>query len=141
MGCAISPDSRIAGEVDRRLANAAKAFGSLQCVLSGPKTLTTVKKMLYAGCVTPLLLYGSECWPLLKRDEARLDAFHHECLRTILGVSHLRQQLEHLNNCELRRIWGDAELVSDIIRRRRLEWLSHVAGMSEDCIPRQLCFG
>ena len=41
LGCAISPDSRIAGEVDRRLANAAKAFGSLQCVLSGPKTLTT----------------------------------------------------------------------------------------------------
>ena len=121
--------------------NAAKVFGLLHCVFRDPKLSLRVEKMLYASCVTPLLLYGSECWPLQNRDEARLDAFHHQCLRTVLEVSHLRQQLEHLSNCELRRIWGDAELVSDIIRCRRLEWLGHVAGMSEDCIPRQLCFG
>ena len=50
LGCAISPDSRIAGEVDRRLANAAKAFGSLQCVFWDPKLSLWVKKMLYTGC-------------------------------------------------------------------------------------------
>ena len=38
-------------------------------------------------------------------------------------------------------VCGDAELVSDIIRRRRLEWLGHVARMSDDRIPKQLCFG
>ena len=83
--------------------------------------------MLYADCATSLLLYGSECWPLLKYDEARLDAFRHQCLRTVLGVSRLREQLEVLNNCEVRRIWGNAKLVSDVIRLRRLEWLGHVA--------------
>ena len=97
--------------------------------------------MLYAGCVTSLLLYGYECWPLLICDEARLDAFYHHCQRIVLGVSCLRQQLEHLNNCELRQIWGDATLVSDIIRRRRLEWLGHVARMSDDRIPKQPYFG
>ena len=35
--CAISPDNRIAGEVDRRLANAGNAFGSLLCVFRDPK--------------------------------------------------------------------------------------------------------
>ena len=141
LGCAILPHSHKTGEVDRRLANAAEAFGSLQCIFRDPKLSLRVKKMLYTGCVTSLLLYGSECWPLLKRDEARLDAFYHHCLRTVLGVSRLRQQLEHLNNCGLRRIRGDAELVSDIIRRRRLEWLGYVARMSDDRISKQLCFG
>ena len=75
--------------------------------------------MLYAGCITSLLPYGSGCRPVLKCDEARLDAFRRQCLRTVLGVSSLRQQLEHLNICELRRIWRDTELVSDVIRRRR----------------------
>ena len=69
-----------------------------------------------------------------------MEAFRHQCLRTAPGLSRLRQQLEHLNNCELRRIWGDAELVSDIIRRRWLELLSHVVRMSDDRIPKQLCF-
>ena len=80
LGCAIAPDARIAWEVNRRLANAAKAFGSLQCVFRDPKLSLQVKKLLYAGCVTSVLLSGSECWPLLKCDEARLDAFRHQCL-------------------------------------------------------------
>ena len=62
LGCAISPDARIAGEVDRRFANAAKAFGSLQCVFRDPKLSLKVNKMLYAGCSTSPLLYGSESW-------------------------------------------------------------------------------
>ena len=60
LGCAISPDTRIAGEVDRHLANAANAFGSLHCLFRDPKLSLQVKKMLYAACVTSLLLYGSE---------------------------------------------------------------------------------
>ena len=141
LGCAISPAARTAGEVDRRLVNAAKAFGSLQCVFRDPKLSLQVKNMLYAGCATPLLLYGSECWPLLQCDEARLDAFRHQCLRTVLGVSRLRQQLDDLNIWELRGIWGVAGLVYDVIRGRRLEWLGHVARMSDDRIPKQLHFG
>ena len=31
--------------------------------------------------------------------------------------------------------------MSDIIRRRRLEWLGHVVRMSDDRIPKQYCFG
>ena len=36
-GCAISPDASNDGEVDCRLANAAKVFGSMQCVFRDPK--------------------------------------------------------------------------------------------------------
>ena len=66
LGCAISQDARIAGEVDRRVANAANAFGLLWCVFLDPKLSLLVKKILYADCATSPLLYASECWPLLK---------------------------------------------------------------------------
>ena len=65
LGCAILPDACIVGEVNCRLAKAAKAFVSLQCVFRDPKLPLQVQKMLYAGCLTSLLLYGSDCWPLL----------------------------------------------------------------------------
>ena len=141
LGYAILPDACIAGKVDRRPVNAANAFGLLHCLFRDPNLSLQVKKMQYAGCVTSLLPYGSDCWPLLKCHEARLAAFRHQCMRTVLGVSRLRQQLEHLNICELRRIRGDADLACDVIRRRRLEWPGHVARMSDDRIPKQLCFG
>ena len=88
-------------------------------------------------CCTPAVLRlfccMAQCSPILKRDEVRLDTFHHQCLRDVLRVSRLWQQVQHLNNIDPRRLWGDAELVSDIIRRRRLEWLGHVARMPENC--------
>ena len=32
-----------------------------------------------------VLLYGSEFWTLLRKHHRKLNAFHHRCLRTILG--------------------------------------------------------
>ena len=86
-------------------------------------------------------MYGAECWAILRRDETRLDRFHHKCLRSILGVSRRSQQLQHISNTDLRDRWGDPGLVLDMLRKRRLQWLSHVARMGEDHLPKQLLFG
>jgi len=41
---------------------------------------------LYDAFVISVLLYGSETWTLLKADERRLEAFHMNCQRRILGI-------------------------------------------------------
>ena len=41
---------------------------------------------LYNALVISVLLYGSETWTLLKADERRLEAFHMNCQRRILGI-------------------------------------------------------
>ena len=44
------------------------------------------KIRLYNALVISVLLYGSETWTLLKADERRLEAFHVNCQRRILGI-------------------------------------------------------
>jgi len=44
------------------------------------------KIRLYNTLVISVLLYGSETWTLLKADERRLEAFHMNCQRRILGI-------------------------------------------------------
>jgi len=41
---------------------------------------------LYNALVISVLLYGSETWTLLKADERRLEVFHMNCQRRILGI-------------------------------------------------------
>ena len=42
---------------------------------------------------------------------------------------------------EVRRRWGDEEAAAEKMRRRRLEWLGHVARMPDHRIPKSVLFG
>ena len=106
----MTPDGRIGAELDRRLARASRAFGALCCVFDDQQLSLRTRRMVYLACVVSLLLYGTECWPILRRDEHRLDAFHHQCLRILLGD----QELQHISNGELRKRWGDSDLLFDV---------------------------
>ena len=141
LGSLLSPDARCTAEIDRRLASASRAFGALQCVFHDRNLSLRTKRMIYTACVLAALLYGAECWTLLRRDEVRLDSFHHRCLRAILRVSRWDQQRQHMSNKDLRLRWGDVGQITDIIRKRRLQWLGHVARMPPDRTPKQLLFG
>ena len=112
LGSLVKPDSRVGLEVDRCLASATRAFGALRCVFITPGLSIRTKKMLYETCVLTVLLYGAECWPVLRRDEIRIDNFHHQCLRCILGVSCWDQELNHVRNCDFRKSWRDEDLPS-----------------------------
>ena len=137
----MTPDGRIGAELDRRLARASRAFGALCCVFDDQQLSLRTRRMVYLVCVVSLLLYGTECWPILRRDEHRLDAFHHQCLRILLGVSRWDQELQHISNGELRKRWGDSDLLFDVLRRRRLQWLGHAARMPSERLPKQVLFG
>ena len=85
-----------------------------------------------------VVLYGAECWTPLKADLHRLDVFHHRNIRVILGLSRSQQWQEHISSKQLREEWGDAGTLSERVRIRRLEWLGHLARMSDDRVPKQL---
>ena len=70
LGSLVASDTRVASEVDRRLALAARAFGALRGTLDTPRLSLHTKRLLYTACVLSVLLYGRECWITLQRDAA-----------------------------------------------------------------------
>ncbi len=70
-----------------------------------------------------------------------LNSFHYRCIRTILGISNRQQWEERISKVEVRKRWGDLETVRDMVIRKRLEWLGHVARMPDHRIPKSMLFG
>ena len=68
LGSVIMDGGSIDVEVDRRIANASKAFGALrQSVFDDCHLSIKTKRCVYQACVLSTLLYGSECWTPLRR--------------------------------------------------------------------------
>ena len=142
LGSAVTPNARMDAEVDRRLASASKAFGALRKAVFKDRNLNiTTKRQVYQACVLSVLLYGSECWVPLRRHLKRLNAFHHRCIRTVLGITSRQQWEQHITSQMTRQQWGDAETAAAKVVKRRLEWLGHVARMPEHRLPKKALFG
>ena len=87
LGSVIASSGRMQPDIDRRIAQALRAFGTLcRPVFSNRDLRMETKQKVYQACVLSTLLYGSECWTPLKKDLKRLDSFHHRCIRTIFGI-------------------------------------------------------
>ena len=92
LGSLVASSGRIDIEVDRHIANAAKAFEALRHAIFMDKNLTiNTKWWVYQACVLSVLLYGSECWTPLRRHLKKLNDFHHHCIRTIVGITRRQQ--------------------------------------------------
>ena len=91
-----------------------------------------VKTRLYEVLVLSTLLYSAELWPLSATLTKKLDAAHHRWQRSILGIS----WKDKVTNAEVRTRTGQQNL----LRERRLRWLSHVLRMDHWRIPQQALY-
>ena len=141
LGSVISSSGRMRPDVDRRIAQASKAFGALRKPVFNNRDLSLkTKHKVYQACVLSVLLYGSECWSPLRSDLKRLDSFHNRCLRNILGISRQQQRSQRITSGSVRRRWRDTDTLTDKIFKRRAEWLGHLARMPDNRIPKiSLC--
>jgi len=83
------------------------------------------KMRLYNALVISVLLYGSETWTLRKADERRLEAFHMNCQRRILGI----RWLHFVMNASVTSQTGKD--MASHIRWRRLSVIGHVRRLTE----------
>lgn len=141
LGSIVASSGRMDVDVDKRIAQASKAFGALRKAVFLDKNLSlATKRKIYNACVLSVLLYGAECWTPLRKHERRLNTFHHRCVRTILGISNRQQWTNHIAMAEVRKRWGDEELAVEKVKKRRLEWLGHLARMPNHRIPKAVLF-
>ena len=144
----ISPDFLLSLSLSRCVCVCVCVCGGCVCVcvcvrlrraVFKDKILTIrTKRVIYQACVLSILLYGAECWSPLQRHIRKLNAFHHRCIRAVLGITRRQQWAWHLSSHALRVRWGDPEPVSIIVTKHRLEWLDHTARMQDHHIPKKL---
>ena len=90
----------------------------------------------------PILVCGTETWPLRADDLRRFSLFDHQCLRSIARVWWGRR----IGNAEVRHmVLGrqKAHAIDKLISLHRLRWLGHVLRMPPNRLPRiaQPCAG
>ena len=142
LGSIIATDGRIDAEMDKRLANASKAFGALRkAVLTNTNLCFTSKRQVYQACVLSVLLCGGECWILLRKHMKRLNAFHHHCcICTVLGITNMRQWEERITSRLTREQWGDQQTSTVKLMKCRLDWLGNLDRMPDHCTPKKTLF-
>ncbi len=73
LGSIIAANGKMDADVERRIAQASRAFGALRKAVFLDRNLRQ-KRKVYEACVLSVLLYGSECWVPLRRNMRRLNS-------------------------------------------------------------------
>ena len=129
-------------DIDRRIAQASKAFGALRKAMFLHRNLSlSTKRRIYTACVLSVLLYGAECWTLLAKHYRKLNTFHHRCIRIILGITNRQQWFQHITMAEVRRRWGDTMTMNSRVALKWLEWLGYLSRMPDNRLPKHVLFG
>ena len=142
LGSMITTDGEVGKDVRSRISKASRAFGCLQrSVFQNRHLSTDTKRTVYRAAVLSVLLYGAETWAVKANSLRRLSGFHNRCIRSIMGVTRLRQWRERITSRQLATAFGMEEKVGDILLGHRLRWLGHLARMESCRLPKQLLFG
>ena len=89
----ITASGRISEEVDRRITNASKAFGALNKAVFKDNNLTLDTKDWYIRCMCYQYCYMAQNVDTITKlkDQKKLNAFHHWCIRIILNITNWQQ--------------------------------------------------
>ena len=123
LGTIISSDLRDSPDIDRRISQASKAFGSIRSsVFCNEKQLSPIiRRRLFMAIVMGLLLWESETWALLSEDSNRLTVCFNKWVRAIKGtrLSDIREK--HLTNKQLRESLDIIKSFEEIYNHRYLK--------------------
>ena len=83
--------------------------------------------------VISIFLYACESWTLTAELETRTQAFKMRCYRGLLNITYTCK--DHVTNEEVRRKLQEAigeydELLTPLVKRRKLRWFGHVSRSS-----------
>jgi len=137
LGSVISNDATLDEEIFSRIGGASGAFAKIRKnVINNHDLQIQTKSAVYRAVCLSTLLYGSESWTLYRRHVKKLEHFHIQCVRRILGVS-WRDRIPHTD------LLNRVGLVSIecMLLQSQLRWAGHVLRMPDNRLPRQVMYG
>ena len=129
LGSLVEAKGGVGKEVCEKIAKASRAFGMLEEPKFRDRNLSlTTKRLVYNSAVLGVLLYGSETWTTTRSTTRKLESFHNQCLRGILGITSEQQRMKKISSIQIaKQFVGMEDSLKDIITVRRLSWLGHLA--------------
>ena len=110
LGSLISNDNGAKKDIKARLNKARGAFCKLQAIWKSKQYRLKTKIKIYNSNVKSVLLYGSECWRVTKKDMSQIEAFHTKSLRRICNII----WPNHISNYNLFQITGCRSIVTEL---------------------------
>ena len=118
LGCTVSEDGRISGELARRLGIAGKEFKELQRVWKHSSLGRARKLHIFKALVVSKLMYSLSTIWLNTSERRRLNGFQNRCLRQIWGIA--PAFLSRVSNFRVLQTTGQEMLASDLARQQLL---------------------
>jgi hypothetical protein len=122
----MSEKNNVSIEVAARIQAGNKCYYGLTEVLSSRAVSRRLKEQLYTSLIRPVVVYGSEIWPLRKMDDQRFLVFERKVLRKIYGPvkDEITGEWRRRKNLELETLYSSSDIL-EVIRSRRLRWAGH----------------
>nr|XP_017228575.1 PREDICTED: uncharacterized protein LOC108203884 [Daucus carota subsp. sativus] len=130
LGSIIQSNGDISTDVTHRISTGWLRWWAATGVLCDKNVPLKLKGKFYRVAIRPSLLYGSECWPLRKAQERRLETAEMRMLRRICGNT----MTDHIPNDTFRRLLG-VESISKKIREGRLRWEGSAQSLPDALAP------
>ena len=130
----MSQDGGCIAEIDARISKASKVFGFWKKrVFTNMQFSISTKMKIFRALVRPVLLYGCETWSITQPNLQRLNTFHMQCIRSILGVSRWNK-IKNSDNLER----SCEDPIAMTIQKQGLQWLGHLLRISDNRPQKQL---
>jgi hypothetical protein len=137
LGSTISHNLTDDNEIIIRIKKANAQFGALKSVLLGRTLRLSTKISLFNAIILNTALWGCESWTLSTASKQRLHSFQHKLLRRILRISIYEVIERKISNADVRQRFHNSPDITLTIQARQMKWLSRIAKMSTDKMPRK----
>jgi hypothetical protein len=121
LGCLMIPTNDVILEIQRRMQTASRCFFGLRKHLQSSHLLRQTKFTINKTLIRPVLLYGSEMWVLIKREENQFLVFE-------------RKRHNHKLDKEF-----NSPNALTVTKKSRLRYAGHMIRRTED-LPRKALF-
>ena len=127
LGSEVNSSGYCLSDVRRRIGIASSVMSQLDRTWKQARLSLATKLRIYQSCVMSTLLYGSECWCLLKKESDLLQSFHMRCQRRLLNV----HWWDRITNAEISRRTGLPSILLHIESKRH-SLFGHVRRLSPE---------
>ena len=88
LGSETGQSTMVEKEVAMRVKKGSTVYQILRCKIFRSQILSkSTKVLVFRTMVMPILLYGTETWPVMQKDIRKLTFFQMRCLQIILGLT------------------------------------------------------